>query len=198
MGSGPRRAGPEPRGEARLKQLLDSEQVADAVESLYRQVEASLPAAGPDGPRVAIVGIRTRGETLARRLRERIAAGPDGRGVEFGVLDITFYRDDLSRSRGVPLVRATEIDFDVDDTWLLLVDDVMETGRSVRAALNAVHDFGRPRVVRLAVLIDRGGREVPVAADFVGTRVEVDPAMRVQLRLKENDGQEGALIVPKS
>ncbi|MCD6304167.1 MAG: bifunctional pyr operon transcriptional regulator/uracil phosphoribosyltransferase PyrR, partial [Planctomycetes bacterium] len=112
-----------------------------------------------------------------------------------GVLDITFYRDDLSRRRGAPLVRATEIDFDLDDTFVVLIDDVLQTGRSVRAALDALHDFGRPRVVRLAVLIDRGQRELPIAADIVGRAVSAPPDKRVQVRLKENDAEEGVFIV---
>ena len=141
-----------------------------------------------------MVGIRTRGETIAARLAERLRREKDLK-VSRGVLDITFYRDDLSRRRGAPLVRATEIDFDLDDTWVLLVDDVLQTGRSVRAALDALHDFGRPRVIRLAVLIDRGGRELPIAADFVGQRVKAPDGCRVQVRLKEDDGEEGVFII---
>jgi len=117
--------------------------------------------------------------------------------VDHGVLDITFYRDDLSRLRGAPLVRATEIDFDLDDAWVLLIDDVLQTGRSIRAALDALHDFGRPKAIRLAVLIDRGGRELPIAADFVGHRLLAEPDQRVQVKLKENDGEEGVYIVRK-
>jgi len=175
-----------------MKRLLTHQQVEQALDRLYKAVVKHLPSRPP----LAIVGIRTRGETLARRLADRLRREKHVR-VERGVLDITFYRDDLSRRRGAPLVRATEIDFDLDDAWVLLVDDVLQTGRSVRAALDALHDFGRPRVVRLAVLIDRGGREVPVAADFVGTRVTVPAGSRVQLRLKEDDGEEGVYIIPK-
>ena len=92
------------------------------------------------------------------------------------------------------MVRATEIDFDLDDAWVLLVDDVLQTGRSIRAALDAIHDFGRPKVVRLGVLIDRGGREVPISADFVGKSIKAKPGQRVQVRLEENDGEEGVFI----
>ena len=176
-----------------MSQLLNEKQVAEALDRLYSQIAAAIPrdAATP----VAIVGIRTRGESLARRLLERLKTDFE-RTIEFGVLDVTFYRDDLSRRRGFPLVRATEIDFDLDDAWLLLVDDVLQTGRSVRAALDAIHDFGRPRIVRLAVLIDRGGRELPIAADMVGRTVSAEPGQRVQLLLKENDGKEGVYIIP--
>lgn len=176
-----------------MKKLMDAEHVAAAVERLYQAVVANLP---PEN-HIAVVGIRTRGETLAGRLVERLRTEA-GRHIDHGVLDITFYRDDLSRRRGVPLVRATEIDFDLDDAWVLLVDDVLESGRSIRAAMDAVHDFGRPRTIRLAVLIDRGGRQLPIAADFVGHRLLVEGDQRVQLRLKENDGEEGVYIIPKS
>jgi pyrimidine operon attenuation protein/uracil phosphoribosyltransferase len=174
-----------------MKKILNARQVGEAIDRLYEAVLEELPG----GERVAIVGIRTRGETLAQRIVSRLRSQKKGKRVEQGVLDITFYRDDLSRRRGAPLVRATEIDFDLDDVWLLLVDDVVQTGRSVRAALDALHDFGRPRVIRLAALIDRGGRELPIAADFVGRRIEAQPGQRVQVKLKENDGTEGVFII---
>ena len=174
-----------------MTKKLNADQTKHALDQLYGAILANLPS----DPRIAVVGIRTRGETLARRLVERLKAERASLAVEFGVLDITFYRDDLSRRRGAPLVRATEIDFDIDDTWLLLVDDVLQTGRSVRAALDALHDFGRPRAVRLAVLVDRGGRELPISADFIGRQLKAPPGSRVQVKLKENDGEEGVFIV---
>jgi len=174
-----------------MKRLLSAQQVERALDRLYKAVSEALPGT----ERIAVVGVRTRGETLARRLVERMRRDDPKRHIDFGVLDITFYRDDLSRRRGAPLVRATEIDFDIDDTWLLLVDDVLQTGRSIRAALDALHDFGRPRNIRLAVLIDRGGRELPISADFVGTTTRAAASTRVQLRLKENDGEEGVFII---
>jgi pyrimidine operon attenuation protein/uracil phosphoribosyltransferase len=176
-----------------MKKLLTEEQVEQALDRLYKAVLAELPK----DCRLAVVGIRTRGQTLAHRIVERLRKERPARTVESGILDITFYRDDLSRHRGAPLVRATEIDFDLDDSCILLVDDVLQTGRSIRAALDALHDFGRPRMIRLAVLIDRGGRELPIAADFVGQKVTVSPGERVQVKLKENDGEEGVFIVRK-
>ncbi len=176
-----------------MNRILNAKEVAEALDRLHESACECIP---PDGT-VAIVGIRTRGETLARRLMERFTADGDGDRFQYGVLDVTFYRDDLSRRRGFPLVRATEIDFDIDDTWMMLVDDVLQTGRSVRAALDAIHDFGRPRIIRLGVLIDRGGRELPIAADFVGHPVQAEPGQRVQVRLQENDDTEGVYIVPE-
>ena len=173
-----------------MRKLLNSQQVQGALDGLYRAIIEELP----QDMSLAVVGIRTRGETIAARIADRLHAEKH-LVTSRGVLDITFYRDDLSRRRGAPLVRATEIDFDLDDTWVLLVDDVLQTGRSVRAALDALHDFGRPKVVRLAVLIDRGGRELPIAADFVGRRIDAPGGCRVQVRLKENDGEEGVFII---
>jgi len=174
-----------------MKRVLTVEQVQRALDKLYRAIVAVLP----ENERIAVIGIRTRGETLAGRIVERLQSEHETLDIEHGVLDITFYRDDLSRRRGAPLVRATEIDFDIDDTFVVLVDDVLHTGRSVRAALDALHDFGRPKVIRLAVLVDRGGRELPIAADLVGRKVSAPNTKRVQVRLKENDGEEGVFII---
>lgn len=176
-----------------MKRKLTARQLQTALDHLYKAVVDPLS----EGAKIAIIGIRTRGETLASRLVERMRLERPDLRVERGVLDITFYRDDLSRRRGAPLVRATEIDFDLDEAWVLLVDDVLQTGRSVRAALDALHDFGRPKVVRLAVLIDRGGRELPITADFVGRKLSAPPGARIQVRLKENDEQEGVFIIEK-
>jgi pyrimidine operon attenuation protein/uracil phosphoribosyltransferase len=176
-----------------MQTILNENQVSGALQRLFEVVCEDLP----DRPRVATVGIRTRGETLARRLIERLREARPDVQFDLGVLDIGFYRDDISRRKGLPLVRATEIDFDLDDSWVLLVDDVLQTGRSVRAALQALHDFGRPKIIRLAVLIDRGGRELPVSADYVGHRALVEPGQRIQVKLRENDGQEGVYIIPR-
>ncbi len=176
-----------------MNRLLTAQQVKRALTRLYDAIAKSIP---PDG-RVAVVGIRTRGETLAGRIVRRLGEDFPDRHFDHGVLDITFYRDDLAMRRGAPLVRATEIDFDLDGAFVVLVDDVLHTGRSVRAALDALHDFGRPKVVRLGVLIDRGHRELPIAADFIGRKVTAPDNKRVQLKLKETDGEEGVFIIRK-
>lgn len=145
-----------------------------------------------------IVGIRTRGETLAQRLADLLQQ----RGmtnIGRGVLDITLYRDDLSEIGPRPLVRPTQINIDINAKPLLLVDDVLFTGRSVRAALDALSDFGRPGAIRLAVLVDRGGRELPIQADFVGLKLETVPAdYRVNVRLSETDGKDEILVEPRA
>jgi len=176
-----------------MRKKLTSEQFQAAIDTLYKAIEKQLPCDRP----VAVIGIRTRGEILASRLVERMERDHPELEIRHGVLDITFYRDDLSRQRGVPLVRATEIDFDIDDTWMLLVDDVLATGRSIRAALGAVHDFGRPQVIRLGVLIDRGGRELPISADFIGKKLTAPPDTRIQVRLREHDDKEGVFLVKR-
>ncbi len=173
-----------------MKRLLTARQVENALNRLYRLVESCLS----EEKSLAVIGIRTRGETLARRIVERLRTGRN-EPIDYGVLDITFYRDDLSLRKGMPLVRATEINFDLDGKIVLLVDDVLHTGRSVRAAMDALVDFGRPKAIRLAILIDRGGRELPVAADYIGSVIKSPEKARIQVHLKEQDGDEGVFLV---
>ena len=141
--------------------------------------------------RLALVGIRTRGDVLAKRLAgvlEQIT----GAAVRTGALDITLYRDDLMRHAvgPQPIVRLTEIPFSIDDQKILLVDDVLYTGRTIRAALDALIDFGRPREIQLVVLIDRGHRELPIKADYVGKNVPTSLKETVTVRLTETDGTD--------
>jgi pyrimidine operon attenuation protein/uracil phosphoribosyltransferase len=145
-----------------------------------------------------IVGIRTRGEILAQHLSERLRKRGFG-DIGRGVLDITLYRDDLSEIGPRPLVRPTQIDIDIDARPLLLVDDVLFTGRSIRAALDALSDFGRPSAIRLAVLVDRGGRELPIQPDFVGLALtDVPKDHRVNVRFAEIDGRDEITVEPKT
>lgn len=138
--------------------------------------------------RLALVGIQTRGVPLARRLVERLRA-IEGRAPALGVLDINLYRDDLTRIAEHPVLRRTEIPFELDDAAVVLVDDVLFTGRTVRSALDALMDLGRPRMIQLAVLVDRGHRELPVRADFVGKNVPTARSERVDVLLAETDGE---------
>jgi pyrimidine operon attenuation protein/uracil phosphoribosyltransferase len=144
-----------------------------------------------------IVGIRTRGETFAGRLARALTERGFG-NIGRGILDITLYRDDLSEIGPVPLVRPSRMEIAVDAVPMVLVDDVLFTGRTVRAALNALADFGRPKVIRLAVLADRGGRELPIQADYVGMDCgQVSLDQKVCVRFKEVDGQDGISIEPR-
>ena len=143
---------------------------------------------------LALVGIRTRGAPLAERLARNIQE-IEGKPVLVGILDITLYRDDLSLVAPQPLVRKTEIPFDVTDRRLVLVDDVLYTGRTVRAALDALMDLGRPKSIQLAVLVDRGHRELPIRADYVGKNVPTAQRENVQVLLREVDGEDKVLII---
>ena len=155
---------------------MDKAALDAALGSLARDIAAATPADCP----LVIVGIRRRGETLARRLLPLLAeAGAPPQHC--GALDITLYRDDLTTIGPAAVLRGTEIDFDITDTWVVLVDDVLYTGRSVRAALAALTDLGRPRAIRLAVLVDRGWRELPIPPDFVAQRVETPQDNRVNV-----------------
>ena len=140
---------------------------------------------------LALVGIRTRGVPIARRIAHAIH-DINGHEVPTGALDITLYRDDLMRHAvgPQPLVRKTEIPFSIDDKRILLVDDVLYTGRTIRAALDALIDFGRPKAIQLVVLIDRGHRELPIKADYVGKNLPTSLAQSVQVHLAEIDGRD--------
>ena len=144
---------------------------------------------------IALVGIRTRGVPLARRI-SRSLHQINGDDVPTGALDITLYRDDLMRHPvgPQPLVRRTEIPFSIDDRKILLVDDVLYTGRTIRAALDALIDFGRPLAIQLVVLVDRGHRELPIKADYVGKNLPTSLKQSVQVRLQEIDGTDEVLI----
>ena len=144
---------------------------------------------------LALVGVRTRGVHIARRLA-RTLKDLTGDEIPTGALDITLYRDDLMRHAvgPQPLVRRTEITFSIDDRKILLVDDVLYTGRTTRAALDALIDFGRPRGIQLIVLVDRGHRELPIKADYVGKNLPTSPEQSVQVRLQETDGQDEVVL----
>jgi pyrimidine operon attenuation protein/uracil phosphoribosyltransferase len=140
---------------------------------------------------LALVGIRTRGVPIAKRLARAIHE-INGHDIATGALDITLYRDDLMRHAvgPQPLVRRTEIPFSIDDRRILLVDDVLYTGRTIRAALDALIDFGRPKAIQLVVLVDRGHRELPIKADYVGKNLPTSLSQSVQVHLMEIDGRD--------
>src|SRR4051812_42793095 len=139
---------------------------------------------------IALVGIRARGVPIAERLAVHLKEF-SGVTVPTGALDITLYRDDLGHAVGrQPVIRSTDIPFSLDDRLILLVDDVLYTGRTIRAALDALTDFGRPRAIQLVALIDRGHRELPIRADYVGRNIPTSPQQSVQLRLQKIDGRD--------
>jgi pyrimidine operon attenuation protein/uracil phosphoribosyltransferase len=177
-----------------MRTVYDAADVQRTIESLVDRIAASFSRESP----LNIVGIRTRGEILAERIARALRARGYNR-IGRGVLDITLYRDDLSEIGPKPIVRPTEMNISIDALPLLLVDDVLFTGRSIRAALNALTDFGRPSVIRLVVLVDRGGRELPIHADFVGLPCKNAPAdHRVNVHLSEIDGSDEIVVEPRA
>ena len=144
---------------------------------------------------LALIGVRTRGVYIARRLRKTLKE-ITGDEVPTGALDITLYRDDLMRHAvgPQPVIRRTEIPFSIDNKKILLVDDVLYTGRTTRAALDALIDFGRPKGIQLIVLVDRGHRELPIKADYVGKNLPTNPEESVQVRLQEVDGNDEVVL----
>jgi len=167
------------------RRLCDAQQIDGLIASMARKiVEERRP-----GVPLYLVGIRTRGVPLAGRLARELRLLL-GRDIEVGAVDITLYRDDLGQSQRWPVLRGTEIPFDIDGAEVVLVDDVLFTGRTVRAALNAICDLGRPACIRLAALVDRGHREIPIQADVVGLNVVTDHSDHVRVRLHPNDPVE--------
>ncbi len=145
---------------------------------------------------LVLVGIRTRGVTLAERLRKRIQE-IENTQVDLGILDITLYRDDIGTSKAKPELKGTDIPFPIDGKKVVLCDDVLFSGRTIRAAIDALMDIGRPAHVQLAILVDRGHRELPIRPDFIGKNVPTSKSMRVQVRLEEHDGRDEVVIVNK-
>ncbi|MBD3245657.1 MAG: bifunctional pyr operon transcriptional regulator/uracil phosphoribosyltransferase PyrR [Candidatus Omnitrophica bacterium] len=142
---------------------------------------------------VVLIGIHTRGVHLARRLRALIRER-EGIQLPLGILDITFYRDDLTAIGPKPVVRETKVDFDLQGKTVILVDDVLFTGRTVRAALDEIIDFGRPQRIELLVLVDRGHRELPVKADYVGKNIPTQRNAVVEVRVQEHDGADEVIL----
>ena len=143
---------------------------------------------------LALVGIRTRGVVLANRLRDKIRE-IENTIVEMGILDITLYRDDLATAKDKPVLRDTDISFPIDGKKVVLCDDVLFTGRTIRAAIDALMDFGRPAHVQLAVLIDRGHRELPIRPDFVGKNIPTSKNMTVKVHMSEEDEKDQVIII---
>ncbi|MFQ5789425.1 MAG: bifunctional pyr operon transcriptional regulator/uracil phosphoribosyltransferase PyrR [Acidobacteriota bacterium] len=170
--------------------LMEAGEIREALSRLAEDVLERLRGSA----RLALVGIRTRGVPLARRLATRISS-ETGTEVPVGVLDITLYRDDLTDIASQPVVRDTHLSFPVDGRRILLVDDVLFTGRTVRAALDQIIDFGRPERIELLVLVDRGWRELPINADYVGREVQTSRRQMVGVRLEEEDGRDEVVLL---
>ena len=170
-------------------QLLDTEGMRRALTRIAHEIIEKNKGV----ENLAIIGIRRRGVPLAERLAQRITE-IEGTKVPIGVLDITLYRDDLTTLAQQPVIHKTEVPFDIEDKKIILVDDVLYTGRTVRAALDALIDLGRPKFIQLAVLADRGHRELPIRADYVGKNVPTSKKEVVSVKLEEIDGEDRVVI----
>jgi len=174
-----------------MKVILTAEQIEQALKDLAARIVSDVPSQ----VELATIGIRSRGEILAQRLSGLLSSKLN-KPILCGTLDITLYRDDLNspQSPAQPQVRTTEIGFDIDDKVIILVDDVLYTGRSTRAAMDALIDLGRPKAIKLAVLVDRLGREFPIQADYAGYKADVAVGKLVQVKLAESDGKDEVVI----
>jgi len=170
-------------------EVMDAEAIDRALTRIAHEILEANKGAGT----IALAGIMTRGVDMATRLAERIER-IEGTTVPVGSLDISFYRDDVAM-RLSPEVHTTDIPYEVEGRTIVLVDDVLYTGRTIRAAMDAIMDFGRPSAIQLAVLVDRGHRELPIRADFVGKNVPTARRERVKVLLAEHDGRDAVIIL---
>lgn len=168
--------------------IFDSKQIDALINLLSKRILRSVK----DQKEVVLIGIKTRGVYLSRRIADKLAQSLK---VHLGILDITLYRDDLNVLQENLTVGESEINFDLNGKTVVLVDDVLFTGRTIRAALDQVLDLGRPAVIHLAVLVDRGHRELPICATFTGKKVKTQRGDRVEIKLKEKDGVDEAYII---
>lgn len=172
--------------------VMDAEQIDKALVRIAHEIIENNKVVNG----LAIVGIRTRGSLLAQRLAEKTRAITKAE-IPVGALDITLYRDDLTTVAEQPVVHKTEIDFDIHDKVIILVDDVLYTGRTIRCALDAIIDFGRPKSIQLVVLVDRGHRELPIRADYAGKNIPTSQKETVQVKIKESDGVDEVVILER-
>jgi len=172
-------------------QVLDADQIRRSVTRISHEILEK----NQGSKTIAIVGIRTRGEFLAQRIQAQIEE-IDNVKVPLGVADITLYRDDILHNSQQPLVRGTDLPFNVDKFNIILVDDVLFTGRTVRSALDVIIDFGRPLSVQLAVLCDRGHRELPIRADYIGKSIPTSRKEIVEVCITEKDGEDSVYVAP--
>lgn len=172
--------------------VMDAEALDKSLERIAHEIAEHLEPSDD----VAIIGIKNRGAYLAQRIADKIERIAKKK-LPVGALDITLYRDDLTQASAQPIVHATEIDFSIDDKKIILVDDVLFTGRTIRCALDALIDFGRPGRIQLAVLVDRGHRELPIKADYVGKNVPTSLNEAVEVRLQETDGKDEIVLCRK-
>lgn len=175
-------------------QLMDAHDLDRTLDRMARQIVEILDPDSREGDKCALIGMQTRGVYLARRLKQKIR-DVEGIDLPVGVLDVTMYRDDFRERLKQPRVRVTRIPFDIYGRDVVLIDDVLYTGRTARAGLDALMDRGRPSSVRFLVMIDRGHRELPICTDIFGRKVPTTPGEEVRVRLQEIDDNDGVWLV---
>ena len=187
---------PEPAKKETIMNLKIKSKVLDAegIKRTIQRISHEISEKNQGVKELVVIGIRSRGAFLAERIAKNLKT-IEGKEVPVGAMDITLYRDDLTEVSEQPLVHSTEIDFDINGKKIILVDDVLYTGRTVRCALDELIDFGRPANIQLAVLIDRGHRELPIRPDFVGKNIPTAKDESVEVKLKETDGTEEVVIL---
>ena len=174
--------------------LMDTGAINRAVERLAFEIAENFP--GDDLTEMALLGMQYRGVFLAQRILKRLEQ-LTGNRPQFGKIDISMYRDDIGKRNKLPKIHETKIPFDVNDTHIVLVDDVLWRGRTIRAALDAITDYGRPKSIRVATLVERKGRAFPIHAEYVGIKCSIEKEMRVYVNLKEADDSEDSVFVMK-
>lgn len=172
-----------------VQDIMEEKDLAQSWKDIAKQIIGDYPSLSE----LVIIGIRSRGNILASRMVKEIKK-QTGAEVPLGILDITLYRDDFTTIGPEPVVHETEINFDITGKNVILIDDVLFTGRTIRAAMDALIDFGRPASIRLAVLIDRGERELPIQPDYVSKKITVNSGEIIEVKLKEIDGKEGVIV----
>lgn len=173
--------------------IMDENTVNDTICKMSDQIYANYP----DSNELCVIGIRRRGAAISKTIADNLTRLSKGKSPLSGELDVTLYRDDLSSSEEIPVYFSTTIPFDINDKNVLLVDDVLYTGRTIKAALDAIFVLGRPAKVELAVLIDRGHRELPIKADYIGKTVKTKPCEYVRVKTRRFDGECGVYLLDK-
>ncbi|GMU96375.1 MULTISPECIES: bifunctional pyr operon transcriptional regulator/uracil phosphoribosyltransferase PyrR [Ignavibacterium] len=166
----------------------------DGIERMITRIAHEILEKNKGSKNLVLIGMRTRGEFIARRLQKKIKE-IEGVDIPLGVLDVTLYRDDFRTRLKQPQVSVSDITFDINEKDIILVDDVLYTGRTVRSALNALMDFGRPSTIQLCILVDRGHRELPIRADFVGKNIPTSLNEEIKLKVEEYDGEDAIYLV---
>ncbi len=176
------------------KRILESREINEIIKRLTEEVYSDISKTENGFESFAIVGIQTRGVAIGNRIKEGLEE-KTGKEIRTGILDITFHRDDLTTRGKLPLIKETRIDFDIADLVILLVDDVLFTGRTAKAAIETLMTYGRPKAIKYLILVDRGNRELPIQADYCGHRLETGTGEKIKTLFSETDGVDDSVLL---